>query len=263
MINSPNQPDRRVATGGDLPSATRFPSGTVSFLFTDIEGSSMLAQEFPQDISRLLEQHNHILRQSFEGHGGFIFLVTGDAFCCAFHTIREAVEAAEAHLLQQETWQPTSVRVRMGIHSGAAQYVTRPELGSAYEGYLTLVHAHRVMSSAYGGQVLLSSASAELIRGQLPDQVTLRDLGEARLKSFVQTERLWQLGAPGLQSVFPPLKSAAGTPNNLPTAPTVMIGRQAELSEIVQSLGSGQTRLFNPDGAWRYRQDPDGAPGRL
>ncbi len=243
MPNSVNPPEQPQTAGG-------FPTGTVSFLFTDIEGSSTLAQDYPQGISRLLERHNAILRHSFEAHGGYIFLIVGDAFCCAFHTTQDAVEAAlEAQRrFHQEAWHPTSVRVRMGIHTGAAEYVARLDLGSPYDGDLTLTHTQRIMSSANGGQILLSVAAAALVRDQLPAQVTLRDLAEVRLKGITQTERLWQLAAPDLPSDFPALLSAIPTPNNLPFAPTAMIGRQAELAEIVQCLGSSATRLLTLTG---------------
>jgi class 3 adenylate cyclase len=123
----------------------------------------------------------------------------------------------------------------MGIHTGAAQASERMELGEGYDGYLTLTRAQRVMSVAHGGQVLLSSASAELVRGYLPEEGSLRDMGEHRLKGLVNPERLWQLVAPDLVSEFPPLLSFNEVPNNLPAQPTALIGREAELTEVVNA----------------------------
>ena len=232
------------------PADRLLPTGTVTFLFTDIEGSTNLAQNYPDEMNSLLERHNTILRQSIEAHNGVVFRITGDAFACAFHTGRDAVDAAlEAQRkLLREAWHPTSVKVRMGIHTGAAQAEARMDLGDGYAGYLTLTRVQRVMSAAHGGQVLLSSASAELVRGQLPGDVTLRDMGEHRLKGLVNPERLWQLVAPGLVAEFPPLLSLNKIPNNLPAQPTTLIGREAELSEILQRMNSEGVRLLTLTG---------------
>ena len=230
-----------------LDSADRqLPTGTVTFLFTDIEGSTNLAQNYPEAINSLLERHNAILRQAIEAHKGYVFRITGDAFASAFHTSRDAVTAAlEAQRrFLHEAWHPTPIKVRMGIHTGAAQAGALMELGDGYGGYLTLTRVQRVMSAAHGGQVLLSSASAELARGQLPDEVTLRDMGEHRLKGLVNPERLWQVVVPDLVSEFPPLLSFNAIPNNLPAQPTALIGREAELGEIVKRLSSAEVRLL-------------------
>lgn len=226
------------------------PSGTVTFLFTDIEGSTGLAQAYPGELSFLLERHNTILRQAIEAHQGYLFRITGDAFHAAFYTVTEAVSAAlqAQRGLQQEAWQPAPIKVRMGIHTGAAQASAQLELGDVYDGYLTLTRAQRVMSSAHGGQVLLSSASAELARGYLPEDGALRDLGEHRLKGLVNPERLWQLVAPDLPSEFPPLVSLNQIPNNLPAQPTALIGREAELAEVVKRLSSAEARLLTLTG---------------
>ncbi|RPI78991.1 MAG: adenylate/guanylate cyclase domain-containing protein, partial [Chloroflexi bacterium] len=146
----------------------QLPTGTVTFLFTDIEGSTALAQNYPDEINLLLERHHAILRQAIESRNGHVFRIVGDAFASAFHTIGDAVEAAlEAQRrLQREAWHPTPVKVRMGIHTGAAQAGDLRELGDGYGSYLTLTRVQRVMSAAHGGQILLSSASAELVREQ-------------------------------------------------------------------------------------------------
>ena len=228
----------------------QLPTGTVTFLFTDIEGSTALVQDYPDEMNVLLERHTTILRQSIETHNGYIFRITGDAFDSAFHTSRDAVDAAldAQRRLRQEAWHPVPVKVRMGIHTGAAQVATMNELGHGYDGYLTLARVQRVMSAAHGGQVLLSSASAELVRGQLPNEVTLRDMGEHRLKGLVNPEHLWQLVVPDLVSEFPPLQSSNAIPNNLPAQPTVLIGREAELAEIVKRMNSEGVRLLTLTG---------------
>jgi predicted ATPase/class 3 adenylate cyclase len=241
---------RAILSTSINPAERSIPTGTVTFLFTDIEGSTTLAQEHPGELNTLLERHNTILRQSIEAHNGIVFRITGDSFACAFHTGGEAVQAAlEAQRgLLQEAWHPTQVRVRMGIHTGAAQASDRMDLGDGYDGYLTLTRAQRLMSAAHGGQILLSSASAELVRGQLSESVTLRDLGEHRLKGLTNPERLWQLVAPDLPSEFPALLSLSAVPNNLPAQATVFIGREAELGEIVKRLSSEEVRLLTLTG---------------
>ena len=232
------------------PADRLLPTGTVTFLFTDIEGSATLAQNYPDEMNLLLAQHNTILRQSIEAHNGYVFQIIGDAFASAFHTVSDAVIAAleSQRKLLHETWNPTPVKVRMGIHTGAARAGALQDLAGGYDGYLTLTRVQRVMSAAHGGQVLLSSASAELVRGQLPNDVTLRDMGEHRLKGLVNPEHLWQLVAPDLLSEFPPLRSFNTIPNNLPAQPTTLIGREAELNEIVKRLNSEGVRLLTLTG---------------
>jgi predicted ATPase len=136
----------------------------------------------------------------------------------------------------------------MGIHTGAAQLVTGQGLGVDYSGYLTLTRAQRVMSVAHGGQVLLSGASAELVRDDLPTGGALKDLGEHRLKGLVNLERLWQLIAPDLQAEFPALHSLNSIPNNLPAQTTTLVGREAELADIVKRLSSEGARLLTLTG---------------
>jgi predicted ATPase len=136
----------------------------------------------------------------------------------------------------------------MGIHTGAAQAGALKDLAGGYDGYLTLTRVQRVMSAAHGGQILLSSASAELVRGQLPNDVTLRDMGEHRLKGLVNPEHLWQLDVPDLLSEFPPLRSFNAIHNNLPAQPTAFIGREAELGEILKRLNSEGVHLLTLTG---------------
>jgi predicted ATPase/class 3 adenylate cyclase len=226
------------------------PSGTVTFLFTDIENSTLLAKSFPGQMPALIERHHTILRESIQNHHGYVFQIVGDGFCAAFHTALDALCAAVAaqQLLQHENWAPVTLLVRMGIHTGAAQIGVQDDRSGGYRGYLTLARVQRVMSSAHGGQVLLSSASAELVRGQLPDGITLLDMGECRLKGGMIPEHLWQIAASDLRSEFPPVLSLNAIPNNLPSQPTAIIGREVELSEVVKRLGSEGVRLLTLTG---------------
>ena len=233
------------------------PTGTVTFLFTDIEGSTTLAQQFPAELPALLARHHAILHQSIEAHNGHVFQITGDAFCAAFYTASDALKAAldAQRGLQHEAWHPAPIKVRMGLHTGAAQAGAIEERAGGYVGYLTLTRVQRVMSVAHGGQVLLSNPTAELVRGELPADVTLRDMGEHRLKGLLNPEHLWQLVAPDVRQDFPPLQSLNAIPNNLPVQLTSFIGREKDIAEVKRLLsasrlvtltgsgGAGKTRL--------------------
>jgi class 3 adenylate cyclase len=194
------------------------PTGTVTFLFTDIEGSTKLAQQYPEALPALLARHHEILHQAIQAQNGYVFQIIGDAFCAAFHTAPEAFKAALAaqRALICEPWNPAPVKVRMGIHTGAAQAGAIEDRAGGYVGYLTLTRVQRIMSTAYGRQILLSNSTAELVRGELPKQVALRDMGEHQLKGLVNPDHLWQLLAPDLPADFPSLQSLKTIPNNLP-----------------------------------------------
>ena len=232
------------------------PSGTVTFLFTDIEGSTSLAQQFPAELPALLARHHAILHESIARHNGHVFQITGDAFCAAFYTAGDALKAAldAQRGLQHETWHPAPIKVRMGIHTGAAQAGAIEERAGGYVGYLTLTRVQRVMSTAYGGQVLLSNPTAELVRGELPVDVTLRDMGEHRLKGLLNPEHLWQMVAPDLRQDFPPLQSLNAIPNNLPVQLTSFVGREQELREVKRLLGEQRlVTLTGPGGTGKTR----------
>jgi class 3 adenylate cyclase len=231
-------------------SSNRLPSGTVTFLFTDIEGSAALAQHYPAALPLLLTRHHAILRDSIEAHHGHVFKITGDAFCAAFDTATNTLQAAlqAQRQLQNEPWQPAAINVRMGIHTGAAQAGASEEVGGGYDGYLTLTRAQRVMSAAHGGQVLLSNTSAELVHGQLPEGITLRDMGEHHLKGLLTPERVWQVAAVELRSDFPPLMARSASRNNLPAQPTPLIGRAAEVRELGDLLRRVDVRLVTLTG---------------
>jgi len=229
------------------------PTGTVTFLFTDIEGSTLLSQQHPDAMSGLLARHNEILIDSIESHHGSIFRHIGDAYCAAFSSADEAVNAAlvAQQRLHNEAWTPAPVKVRMGIHTGTVQLDDENE----YSGYTILAFCQRIMSVGHGGQTLLSGATRELVRDSLSENVELVDLGERRLKDLLRPEHLYQINAFGLPATFPPLMTLDSLPNNLPTQLTSFIGREREIKEIKQELsahrlvtltgsgGTGKTRL--------------------
>jgi predicted ATPase/class 3 adenylate cyclase len=254
-------------------TSDNFPSGTVTFLFTDIEGSTRLAQQYHDAMPVLLARHHQLLHQSIQSNHGFIFQIIGDAFCAAFPTVPDAFNAAimAQRSLQHEDWDPAPVWVRMGIHTGEAQASMTVDRSIVYRGYLTLARVQSVMSGAHGGQVLLSNVSAELVRDRLPEGILLRDMGEHRLKGEVNLEHLWQPVASDLRADFPPLKTLSGVPNNLPVQLTSFIGREQELAQTKEFLahthlltligpgGTGKTRLALRLGADAFTEFGDGA----
>src|SRR5512136_49787 len=232
------------------------PTGTVTFLFTDIEGSTTLAQQFPGELPALLVRHHAILREAIAAHNGHVFQIIGDAFCAAFHTASDALNAAldAQRGLQHEAWHPAPLKVRMGIHTGSAQAGAIEERAGGYVGYLTLTRVQRVMSVAHGGQVLLSNPTAELVSGELPAEVTLRDMGEHRLKGLLNPEHLWQLVALDVRQDFPPLQSLNAIPNNLPVQLTSFIGRENDIAEVKRLLSSSRlVTLTGSGGAGKTR----------
>src|SRR6185503_6407467 len=145
------------------------PSGTVTFLFTDIEGSTKLAQNHPDEMPALLARHNQILHQAIEVHNGYVFQVVGDSFAAAFNSASDALDAAvdAQRKLSNEAWIPVPIKVRIGIHTGAAQLQIDSN-DNAYSGYATLASTQRIMSAGHGGQILVSGATCGLVRDMLP-----------------------------------------------------------------------------------------------
>jgi predicted ATPase len=205
-------------------------------------------------MSYALARHDEILREVVEGYRGFVFKTVGDAFCCAFPTATEALEAALGcqQAIFRERWpeEVGGLRIRMALHTGAAD-----ERGGDYFGP-PLNRVARLLSAGHGGQVLLSLATQELVRDQLPPGVSLRDLGEKRLKDLARPERVFQLVAPNLPHEFSPLKTLESRRNNLPAQPTPLIGRERELREIsnlVRSQDVGLVTLTGPGGTGKTR----------
>jgi len=239
-----------------LGAGQHLPSGTVTFLFTDIEGSTKLSQQYREAMPALLARHNQILHQAIEAHNGYVFQVVGDSFAVAFHSAGDALHAAldAQRALHNENWSPAPIKVRMGIHTGTAK-LNDASAPTIYSGYATLASTQRVMSAGHGGQILLSGATRELVRHFLPENTELKDLGEKRLEDLLGPEHLYQLNISGLPTTFPPLKTLDSFANNLPTQLTSFIGRENEIAEVKQELeghrlvtltgsgGTGKTRL--------------------
>jgi predicted ATPase/class 3 adenylate cyclase len=226
---------------------------TLTFLFTDLEGSTRLWQQHPEAMQTALARHDNLVRAAIEGCHGQVIKTTGDGFHAVFASAQNSLSAcmlAQRGLLA-ENWDETGpLRVRMGLHIGEAQ-----ARGGDYYG-TTVNRAARLMSAAHGGQVLLSAALASILADQLPDEVTLRDLGEHRLKDLQRPEHIFQLVCPDLPADFPAIASLNRLPNNLPSQPTALVGRQAELEEINRLLAADAVRLLTligPGGTGKTR----------
>jgi len=221
------------------------PTGTVTFLFTDIAGSTKLWERHPEAMQRALARHDVILRNTLEDHEGFIFKTVGDAFCCAFPTAPDALQAAletQRTLLSEEWGETGPLRVRMALHMGATEERDGDYFGPPVN------RVARLLSAAHGGQVLLSLPTHEMVRDQLPLGAALMDLGKRRLKDLFRPETVFQLTAPGLPSEFPPLRTLETHPNNLPLQPTPLVGREREVGEIADRLRSEEVRLLTLTG---------------
>src|ERR671910_1782991 len=221
------------------------PTGTLTFLFTDIEGSTKMWERSPQAMQAAWARHDELLKRAIEEHGGYVFKTVGDAFCCAFLTAPDALEAAlEAQrLLLEERWAESNpLRVRMALHTGAAEERDGDYFGPPVN------RVARLLSAGHGGQVLLSLPAQELVRDQLPAQTSLRDLGEHRLKDLFRPERIFQLLDPELPADFPPLRTLDAYRNNLPLQPTPLVGREKEVSEVRDLLRGEETRLLTLTG---------------
>ena len=225
----------------------RQPTGTVTFLFTDIEGSTSRWEQEPEAMRVALARHDEILREAIEGHRGYVFQTVGDAFCAAFSTAVDALKAAfeGQRALLGEEWDRRigALRVRMALHSGSAD-----ERDGDYFG-APLNRVARLLSAAHGGQVLLSLPTRELVRDQLPPGTQLRDLGERRLKDLSRPQRIFQLFSPDLPSEFPPLRTLERHPTNLPLQPTPLIGREREVEQVRELLHRTEVRLLTLTGA--------------
>ena len=216
-----------------------------TFLFTDIEGSTKLWEQFPERMRSALARHDSILRTVIEGHGGNVFKTVGDSFCATFPTVPDAVRAAAAaqHELLTERWEEIGepIRVRMAIHSGLAEARDGDYFGT------TMNRVARILSSAHGGQVLLSKPAVDLAGTALPAASKLTDLGEHRLKDLIRPEHLFQYTEPGLREDFPLLHSLSAFAHNLPEQLTTFVGREAEVAEIKHLLS--RTRLVTLSGS--------------
>lgn len=234
-----------------------------------------MARAHPKTWETLRARHHDILHRAIASNNGYVFQISGDAFCAAFHKAADALNAA--YLTQQELksepWGEATIRVRMGIHTGEAE-----AKNNEYHGYLTLSLVQRLMSAGHGGQILVSGATENLLRDRLQKEIDLRDMGKHHFKDVPQPVRVFQIIIPGLQEEFPPLRTLNILPNNLPTQLTSFIGRENEITEVRHLLastrlltltgpgGTGKTRLSLqvaaevldtfPDGVWLVELAP-------
>jgi predicted ATPase/class 3 adenylate cyclase len=236
-----------------LPARPELPTGTVTFLFTDIEGSTRLLQQLGPAYARVLSEHQSLLRAAFAADGGVEVDMQGDAFFVAFATAPAAVKAAveATRSLAAHPWpQGVTLQVRMGVHTGTPQVV-----GNHYVG-LDVHLAARIAAAGHGGQVLLSQTTRHLVEHTLPEGVLLQELGVHRLKDLQQPERLAQLVLPGLPADFPPLRTLDTRQHNLSIQPTPLLGREAQLAALSALLRSADARvvtLTGPGGIGKTR----------
>jgi predicted ATPase/class 3 adenylate cyclase len=228
------------------------PTGTVTFLFTDLEGSTRLWEEHPESMQAALARHDEILRAAIDARGGHVVKMTGDGAHAVFASAHDAIAAAAAaqRSLVSESWDETGpLRVRMGVHTGHAEQREGDYFGPA------LNRAARLMSVAHGGQIVVSQAAADLARDAFGSDVALVDLGEHRLRDLSRPERVFQVNAAGLRREFAALASLDAFPGNLPLQVSSFVGRDRDLARVSDALnearvvtltgvgGVGKTRL--------------------
>ena len=249
-------------------AVTPFSTGRVTFLFTDIEGSTALWEQDGAKMSQALAAHDALTRTVVERRHGTVVKMTGDGACAAFDNALDALTATLD--LQQSLADPAAtcglaLRVRCGLHTGVVERRDNDFFG------IPVNRAARIMSAAHGGQVLLSQAVVDCVREILPAAVSLRSLGKVRLKDLATPEHVYQVVHPDLQHVFPALRSLEAIPNNLPQQATSFIGREQALAELKRLLaksrmltltgtgGCGKTRMSLQVAADSLEQFPDGA----
>ncbi len=252
--DQPSEQHRPVDPQGSGPVAfdVRPPTGTITFLFTDIEGSTRFWEYYPDAMQRTLARHDRVLRDVIARHHGYIFTTAGDAFSVAFPSPRAALDAAieaQRQVSSEAPGEMGQMRVRMALHTGSAD-----ERDGDYFGP-TLNRCARLLAAGHGGQILVSLTTAELIRDMLPDEAGLRDLGEHRLRDLARSERVFQLLHPDLPASFPSIRSLDAYAHNLPVQVTSFIGRRRDLDAVAELMpktrlltltgvgGSGKTRL--------------------
>jgi predicted ATPase/class 3 adenylate cyclase len=227
------------------------PTGIVTFLFTDIEGSTRLWEKNPAEMTIALARHEALVREAAVAHSGHVFKTVGDAFCIVFANPADAVGAAvdaQRALIREQWATPTPIVVRMAAHTGSSEARNGDYLGPPVN------RVARLLSIAHGKQILISRATATIVGQSLPTDISLTDRGSHRLKDLQDAEKVFQVVHPDLPTNFPPLRSLSTHPNNLPQQTTRFIGRERELPEVKQLLST--TRLLTvtgPGGAGKTR----------
>src|SRR3954452_9671343 len=211
------------------------PTGTVTFLFTDIEGSTQLWERYPSQARAALARHDQIIEEIVAQHGGTVVRPRGEGdsrfavFPRATDAVRAVVDIQRA--LYAEAWPPpVNLRVRMALHTGEADLREGDYYGS------NVNRCARLRAVAHGGQTLVSAATQVLVGDGLPEGITLRDMGEHRLKDLQRPENVFQVVVSGLPADFPPLNSLGNKPNNLPVQLTSFVGREREMEEVKSLL---------------------------
>ena len=232
------------------------PVGTVTFLFTDLEGSTRSWEQQGPAMSKALARHDAIVRTACSGNNGYVFKTLGDAFCVAFGAAHDALAAAiDLQLgLLAEDWtamgMATPLSLRLALHTGPVETREGDYFGP------TLNRTSRLLATAHGGQSLLSEVTAMMVREHLLGNMALKGLGEHRLKDLQRPESVYQLVCPPLPVDFPPLRSLEGRPHNLPLQLTLFVGRETALADAAMRLRDPGTRLLTllgPGGTGKTR----------
>ncbi len=238
---------RDPSAEGSIASPQLPASGTVVFLFTAIEGVARLWERQPQAMAVALDRYDALMRPVLAAHHGYVFQTIGDALCVAFTHAEDALAAALAaqRAIRAASWDEPigEIRVKMALHVGEAE--ARSE---DYFAPHTLNRLSRILTVTHGGQILLSSATRQLLPVQLSAATGLRDLGERRLRDISELEHLYQAVAPDLPNHFPPLDTLDRRPSNLPAQPNLLIGRGKELAEVGSLLRRDDVRLVTLSG---------------
>jgi predicted ATPase/class 3 adenylate cyclase len=241
------------------------PTGTVTFLFTDVEGSTVLWDRHPIAMRDALAEHDRRIRTAVDAHHGYVFTTAGDSFAVAFEHVRDALDAAlDLQFSLSDLVGELELRVRSGIHTGEATVRDGDYFGPSVN------RCARIASAGHGGQILISGSSSDLLGDDLPAGVELLDLGVHRLRDLAEPERILQVCHPDLDREFRKIRTLEGPGDTLPTQLTNFIGRDHEISEIVALLadrrlvtlagpgGAGKTRLALEVAERVVRNHPDG-----
>jgi predicted ATPase/class 3 adenylate cyclase len=222
------------------------PSGTVTFLFTDIEGSTALWERDSEAIATAIARHLELLYAAIQTHGGALFKTVGDAVQAAFPKAPDAVAAAldaQQSLLAEDWGELGTLQVRMALHTGEAEPDQRGDYLSA-----PLNRLSRLLATGHGGQILLTQVVQQLSRGALPCDSELRDLGDHRLRDLLEPEHVFQLVHPDLPTDFPTLRTLDARPHNLPLQPTPFLGREEQVGQVVNLVSRDDVRLLTITG---------------